>query len=44
MTDLPATVSETRTLLGRAGYVADEAIATSVFLALKLGRPLLLEG
>jgi MoxR-like ATPase len=26
------------------GYVADEALATSVFLVLKLGRPLLLEG
>ena len=26
------------------GYVADRALATSVFLALKLGRPLMLEG
>ena len=30
--------------LASAGYVADRALATAVFLALKLGRPLLLEG
>lgn len=43
-TPLPNSVAETRALLDRAGYVADDAIATSVFLSLKLGRPLLLEG
>jgi MoxR-like ATPase len=31
-------------LLSNGGYVADIELATSVFLALKLGRPLLLEG
>jgi MoxR-like ATPase len=30
--------------LRERGYVADRALATSVFLALRLGRPLLLEG
>jgi MoxR-like ATPase len=30
--------------LAGSGYVADRALATAVFLALKLGRPLLLEG
>ena len=41
---LPASVEETRTLLAAGGYVADLALATSVFLTLKLRRPLLLEG
>ena len=30
--------------LGARGYVCDRSLATSVFLALELGRPLLLEG
>ncbi len=30
--------------LAERGYVADRALATSVFLSLRLGRPLLLEG
>jgi MoxR-like ATPase len=41
---LPTNVSETRTLLAAGGYVAGDALATSVFLAMKLQRPLLLEG
>jgi MoxR-like ATPase len=44
MTTLPKTVAETRKLLLGGGYVTDEALATSVFLALKLQRPLFLEG
>jgi MoxR-like ATPase len=44
MTDLPANVAETKSLLAKGGYLASEALATSVFLALKLRRPLLLEG
>jgi MoxR-like ATPase len=44
MIDLPRTVSDIRSLLRSGGYLADEALATSVLLALKLGRPLLLEG
>jgi MoxR-like ATPase len=42
--DLPRTVEDTRRLLASGRYVADESLATAVFLALKLGRPLLLEG
>jgi MoxR-like ATPase len=41
---LPKTVAETCTLLERGGYLANEMLATSVFLAFTLGRPLLLEG
>ncbi len=44
MTSLPASVTETASLLARGGYIAGEALATSTFLALKLARPLLLEG
>ena len=42
--DLPRTVEDARRLLAAGRYVADESLATAVFLALKLGRPLLLEG
>lgn len=41
---LPSSIDETVDLLARGAYVADRALATSVFLALKMGRPLLLEG
>lgn len=41
---LPRSVAATRELLGSGRYVADSSLATAVFLALKLGRPLLLEG
>ena len=44
MTDIPASIDATETLLARAGYVADRPLATVLFLALKLGRPLFLEG
>src|SRR6185295_4180272 len=42
--DLPRNVEETRELLASGRYVADASLSTAVFLALKLGRPLLLEG
>jgi MoxR-like ATPase len=42
--DLPRSVEETRRLLASGRYVADASLATAVYLALKLGRPLLLEG
>jgi MoxR-like ATPase len=42
--DRPRNVEETRGLLASGRYVADASLATAVFLALKLGRPLLLEG
>ncbi|MEO8184534.1 MAG: MoxR family ATPase [Deltaproteobacteria bacterium] len=36
--------AETQRLLAERGYIADEALSISLFLASKLGRPLLLEG
>lgn len=41
---LPASIDEVMTLLSGAGYVASRALATVVFLSLRLGRPLFLEG
>ena len=41
---LPASVSETLALLQRGNYVADRSLATAVYLALALKRPLFLEG
>ncbi len=41
---LPNSVEAAQALLERGGYVADRSLATAVFLALKLGRPLFLEG
>ena len=43
-TDLPTSVDDTLALLGQGGYVSDNSLATALFLALKLGRPLFLEG
>jgi MoxR-like ATPase len=40
----PRSVDDTGALLARGRYVADRALATAVFLALKLDRPLFLEG
>lgn len=39
-----SSVEDTRTRLTEAGYLTDDGIATTVFLADKLGKPLLLEG
>ena len=41
---LPASIDETLALLGRGNYVADRSLATTLFLALRMGRPLFLEG
>src|SRR4249919_2852319 len=41
---LPTSVDDVLALLDRHDYVADRRLATSVFLALKMGRPLFLEG
>jgi MoxR-like ATPase len=41
---LPESVPATAALLLKGGYLASDALAASVFLALKLQRPLLLEG
>ncbi len=40
----PATIDDTLALLAQSGYVADRALATTLFLALRMGRPLFLEG
>lgn len=41
---LPGSIDDTERLLAGQGYVADRALCTVVFLALRMGRPLLLEG
>jgi len=41
---LPASIDDTLALLTGAGYVAERSLATVLFLALKMGRPLFLEG
>ena len=41
---LPDSVEATQRLLAAGGYVADRALATTVHLALRMGRPLFLEG
>jgi MoxR-like ATPase len=41
---LPASIDDTIKLLSSGAYVADRALSTVVFLALKMGRPLFLEG
>jgi MoxR-like ATPase len=41
---LPADVDAVVALLEQHDYIADRRLATSVFLALKMGRPLFLEG
>ncbi|MBY0337474.1 MAG: MoxR family ATPase [Acetobacteraceae bacterium] len=40
----PEDVAGTQALLASGGYVADRSLATAVHLALKMGRPLFLEG
>ncbi len=41
---LPQSVDAVETLLGAGNYVADRSLATALFLSLRLGRPLFLEG
>jgi len=41
---LPASVDETLSLLNGGNYVAERSLATALYLALKLNRPLFLEG
>ncbi len=40
----PKTIDAIQEMLADQGYVCDRALGTVVFLALKLGRPLFLEG
>ena len=42
--DLPDSIDATQTLLASADYVADRGLAATVFLALRMQRPLFLEG
>jgi MoxR-like ATPase len=44
MKNLPASIDATLDLLKSANYVADRALATVLFLSMKMGRPLFLEG
>src|SRR5210317_2419078 len=44
MIGLPTSIDETQKMLSQAGYVCGRGLATVVFLSLKLGRPLFLEG
>ena len=41
---LPASIDATLDLLASANYLADRSLATVLFLALKMGRPIFLEG
>jgi len=43
-TGLPPSIDAVAELLKSQGYIADRALSTVVFLALKMGRPLFLEG
>jgi MoxR-like ATPase len=42
--DLPSSIDATSAMLRQASYIPDRPLATATFLALKLGRPLFLEG
>jgi MoxR-like ATPase len=44
MPDYPDSIEALQTAFAERDYVADRALVTSVFLGLRLGRPLLLEG
>jgi len=44
MVKLPKSIDDTAALLSRADYVAERSLATALFLALKMERPLFLEG
>jgi MoxR-like ATPase len=41
---LPQSIDDTQNLLGEANYLADRSLATVLFLALRMGRPIFLEG
>ncbi|MDB3992788.1 MoxR family ATPase [Gammaproteobacteria bacterium] len=42
--DIPAGIDETLSLLSSSAYVADRSLATTLYLSLKMGKPLFLEG
>ncbi len=41
---LPNSIDSTLDLLAKADYIADRSLATVLYLALKMGRPLFVEG
>ncbi|WP_308258079.1 AAA family ATPase [Pseudonocardia lacus] len=44
MTDLPSDVDDLRASLDATGYLTDDPLATALFLAVRMGQPILLEG
>jgi MoxR-like ATPase len=44
ITPLPGSIDATLDLLAKAGYIADRSLATVLYLALRMGRPLFVEG
>jgi MoxR-like ATPase len=44
LTPLPDSIDATLGLLAKADYIADRSLSTVLYLALKMGRPLFLEG
>ena len=42
--DIPDSIDATVELLREGSYIADRSLATTLYLAMKLGRPLFLEG
>ena len=44
MSSIPVSIEQTQTLLAQGNYVADRSLATTLFLALRMQRPLFLEG
>jgi MoxR-like ATPase len=44
MAAVPKSIDETLKLLSSAGYIADRSLATVLYLSLKMGRPIFLEG
>ena len=41
---LPQSIDAALSMLGEADYLADRSLATVLFLALRMGRPIFLEG
>ena len=42
--DIPVGIDETLVLLSESDYIADRSLATTLFLSLRMGKPLFLEG
>jgi len=44
LTPRPSSIDDTLALMAKAGYIADRSLATVLYLALRMGRPLFVEG